>query len=72
MENNQMSSSCSFPDEVAVLKPREDEDPQHERTVPSVKRSSSLSKLSPVWKNGLLVIGGRLQNAIIPENSSTR
>ena len=61
--------ACSFPDEVAVLKPREDKDPQHERTVPSVKRSSSLSKLSPVWKNGLLVVGGRLQNAIIPENS---
>ena len=29
--------ACSFPDEVAVLKPREDKDPQHERTVPSVK-----------------------------------
>ena len=25
--------------------------------------------MSPVWKDGLLVVGGRLQNATIPENS---
>ena len=61
--------ACDFPDEVAALTPKEVKNPQSQKTVVGVKRSSSLSKLNPVWKNGILVVGGRLQHAIIPENS---
>ena len=48
--------ACSFPDEVAALKQKEERDLQRHKTVTSVK-------------NGIVVVGGRLQNAIISENS---
>ena len=34
-----------------------------------VKKSSPLRKLDPIWKDGLLLVGGRLRHAPIPENA---
>ena len=34
-----------------------------------VKKSSCFKKLDPIWQNSLLLVKGRLQSAVIPENA---
>ena len=51
-----------FPEEIAAL--------QEQRSKQAcIKKSSPLSKLDPILSDGLLVVGGRLRNAAIPECS---
>lgn len=51
-----------FSEEIAVL-----QEPRSKQTC--IKKSSPLSKLDPILKDGLLLVGGRLRHAAIPENA---
>ena len=61
----------SFAQEIAdlTMSQREESSKTVREKPTAVKKSSSISKLDPVLKNGLLCVGGRLRNAPLPECS---
>ena len=62
---------CSFSDVIKALQTNSTtvEECNKTKKYSRVKKSSPLSKLDPVWQNGLLLVGGRLQAASIPDNA---
>jgi transposase InsO family protein len=62
---------CSFSDGIKALQTNSTtaEECNETKKYSRVKKSSPLSKLDPVWQNGLLLVGGRLQAASIPDNA---